>query len=166
MDLSNDETSVIIPPWKQNFPLRKLLLGLLCLTLITISFTVGFFLASKTLKSEEKIPLQIFTAKLVFGKVQEIERKNLLLEEQKERYWVSLRQPLKVVLVKTKTTTAEIRSLAGIATDTGKVQTEENSKGVFEDIKIGDFVFVGNLLLDKNAEHLLSGSLVKIIREQ
>lgn len=165
MDLSNNGTSVITPPWKQNFPFRNFLLGLVGLTLITISFTAGLFLAPKTLKSEDEVPSKIFTAKLVFGRVREIERKNLLLEEQKERYWVSLRQPLKVILVKTITAITEIESLAGIATDTGEVQTEENP-GVFEDIKIDDFVFVGDLILGKNAEHLLNGGLVKIIRRQ
>lgn len=165
MDLSTNETPVIIPSQKQNFPLRNFLLGFLVLILIIISFDIGVFLAPK-IRKQNSPPPQIFTAKLLFGKIQEIERKNLLLEEQKERYWISLREPLKVVIVKTKTNTAEIESLADIATNTGKVQTEENSKGVFEDIKIGDFIFVGDLFFDKNADHLLSGSLVRIIRTQ
>lgn len=170
------ETPFNIELQKSKFSPRIFLFIVFGLAIIILSIELGYFMGFKSNpKITEVTPTPIGETSRtlqpeihVYGRVKEIDGKNLLLEEKDERFWLTLKEPIRVIIKKAETSLKEIEKEATIP-DVEKEQKglklEASFEGKLEDLRVGDLVFVGGLSLDGTAEHFLTGSLVGIIRE-
>lgn len=173
------ETLSNITSQRLKFSPRIFLFIVFGLAIIILSIELGYLIGVKSgprgttevtqpSTSETSLQQTLQPETHVYGRVKEIDGKNLLLEEKSERFWLTLKDPIKVSIIKTGVSPEGVETRAGLADVEKKwkgLVAGTRFEGRLEDLRVGDLVFIGELVLDGKTEHLLVGSSVKIIRE-